>query len=603
MQKANAKEWGSGHSGRMLKTSRAVQLYARLLAQVRPHRTLFLASLLGMVALAATEWILPALLRYLVDEEFGKAAGEYSLLIPVALVALFLARGVMSYVATVGLSSVAHRVVMDLRGGMFRNLLALPARYFDQHSAGEIVSKFTFDVTQVAQAATHCVTVLVKDSVVILALLGYMAFINWRLAIFLIVLAPPIGWVINTVSGRIREMSRRLQGSMGQVNAVLEEALGGQREIKIFGGQAYEATRFERAINAARKFQMKVIGTNAATEPVVQALIALGVGLMMVLALREAAEGVMTRGDFVSFVTATVLLLAPVKRLTSMNEYLQRGLAATESIFAVLDEPAELSGGRTVSAVRGVLEFRGVSAGYGGSDVLRDINLTIDAGESVAIVGPSGGGKTSLINLVPRFYEPTRGMLLLDGEPLAGLALRTVREQVAYVGQHVVLFNDTVYNNIAYGALRNVPRKHVLAAAEAAFVTEFVSSLPCGFDTEIGDNGLRLSGGQRQRLAIARALLKNAPILILDEATSALDAESERRIQQALGVLRQGRTCLLVAHRLSTIEGVDRVVVIEDGRLVEAGDHQSLLEKNGVYARLYALQRATPAQEVAALKR
>lgn len=586
----------------MIKSSPVTQRYLRLLAQVRPHRTLFLGSLLGMVALAATEWILPALLRYLVDEEFGKTAGEYSLLIPVALVGLFLTRGVLTYIANVGLSWVAHRVVMDLRGAMFRNLLALPARYFDQRSAGEIVSKFTFDVTQVAQAATHCVTVLVKDSVVILALLGYMVFVNWRLAIFLIVLAPPIGWVIKTVSGRLREMSLRLQGSMGQINAVLEEALSGQRDIKIFGGQDYEATRFKRAINAARQFQMKVISTNAATEPVVQALIAFGVGLMMVLALREAAQGVMTRGDFVSFVTATVLLLSPVKRLTSMNEYLQRGLAAAESIFAVIDEPAEPSDGRALSTVRGALEFQGVSAGYGDSTVLHDLNLKIHAGESVAIVGPSGSGKTSLVNLVPRFYAPIQGMILLDGEPLAGLALRALREQIAYVGQHVVLFNDSIYNNIAYGALRHLPREHVLAAAEAAFVTEFVAPLPRGFDTEIGDNGLRLSGGQRQRLAIARALLKNAPILILDEATSALDAESERHIQQALGVLREGRTCLIVAHRLSTIESVDRVVVIEHGRLVEEGDHATLLKRNGLYARLYALQRAAPAAEVAALK-
>ncbi len=576
----------------MIKSSRVTQLYLRLLAQVRPHRALFLASLLGMVALAATEWILPALLRYVIDEEFGATAGRYSVLIPLVLVGLFLLRGVMTYVADVGLGWVAHRVVMDLRGAMFRNLLALPARYFDQRSAGELVSKFTFDVTQVAQAATHCVTVLVKDSVVIVALLGYMIFINWRLAIFLVVLAPPIGWVIKTVSGRLREMSRRLQGSMGQVNAVLEEALSGHRDIKIFGGQDYEITRFARAINAARKFQMKVIGTNAATEPVVQALIAFGVGLMMMLALREAAHGGMTRGDFVSFVTATALLLSPVKRLTSMNEYLQRGLAAAESIFAVIDEAAEPAGGRALATARGALEFRKVTASYGDKEVLHDFTLTIRAGESIAIVGPSGSGKTSLVNLVPRFYEPTRGSILLDGEPLAGLALRDLRAQIAYVGQHVVLFNDTLYHNIAYGVLRNAPREHVLAAAEAAFVSEFAQQLPHGFETEIGDNGLRLSGGQRQRIAIARALLKNAPILILDEATSALDAESERRIQQALGVLRKGRTCLIVAHRLSTIEGVDRVVVIEDGHLIEEGEHATLLKQHGLYARLYALQQA-----------
>lgn len=571
-----------------------MQLYLRLLARVRPHRPLFLASLLGMVALAATEWILPALLRYLVDEEFGKTAREYSLLIPVALVALFLGRGVLSYVANVGLGWVAHRVVMDLRAEMFRNLIALPARYFDQRPAGQIVSKFTFDVTQVAQASTHCVTVLVKDSVVILALLGYMLYVNWRLSLFLLVLAPPVGWVIRAVSGRLREMSRRLQGSMGQVNAVLEETLDGQRDIKIFGGQAYETARFERAINAARQFQMKVIGTNAATEPVIQALIALGVGLMVMLALKESAADAMSRGGFVSFVTATALLLAPVKRLTSMNEYLQRGLAAAESIFRVIDETPERTDGRPLIEVRGALAFRGVTAGYDGHCVLHEFDLDIRAGESVAIVGPSGSGKTSLVNLVPRFYEPLAGTITLDGVPINDIAISALRAQIAYVGQHVVLFNDTLYNNIAYGALRTAPREHVIAAADAAFVTEFVQTLPKGFDTEIGDNGLRLSGGQRQRLAIARALLKNAPILILDEATSALDAESERHIQRALGVLRQGRTCLIVAHRLSTIEGVDRVVVLENGHLVEQGDHASLLKRNGLYARLYAMQHTSP---------
>ncbi|MSR14726.1 MAG: lipid A export permease/ATP-binding protein MsbA [Gammaproteobacteria bacterium] len=578
-----------------MKPTPAAEIYRRLLRALRPHRAIFLSSLLGMVALAATEWILPALLRYLVDEEFGNTARQYSLLIPVALVALFLARGVMSYVANVGLSWVAHRVVMDLRGAMFRNLIALPTRFFDQKSAGQVLSKFTFDVTQVAQAATHCLTVLVKDSVVITALLGYMVFINWRLALFLVVLAPPIGWVINRVSARMRDMSKRLQSSMGDINVVMEETLGGHRDIKIFGGQEYETSRFDRAIKAARQFQMKVIGTNAAMEPVIQALIALGVGLMMVLALREATHGEMTRGDFISFVAATALLLAPIKRLTSMNEYLQRGLAAAESIFALIDEPPEAnSGNRQLSKVRGTLEFRQVSAAYGEKPVLNDIDFRIEAGESVALVGPSGSGKTTLVNLIPRFYEPSRGTVSLDDIPLNDCELRGLRRQIAYVGQQVVLFNDTIFNNIAYGSLRNEPRDHVLAAAEAAFVTEFVAALPEGFNTLIGDNGVRLSGGQRQRLAIARAILKNAPILILDEATSALDAESERRIQQALGVLRKGRTCLIIAHRLSTIEGVDRVVVLEDGRIIEHGRHEELLQERGLYAKLYALQRAAP---------
>jgi subfamily B ATP-binding cassette protein MsbA len=362
--------------------------------------------------------------------------------------------------------------------------------------------------------------------------------------------------------------------------------------VKIFSGEAYEKARFGQAINNARKLQMKVIGTAAATDPALQMIIALGLGLMMAFALREAAAGALSRGDFVSFVAATAMLLAPVRRVTSVNEYLQRGLAAAETTFALIDEMPESGGtARLPAPAKGEITFENLSFGYGDRMVLEDISLTIRAGESVAFVGASGGGKTSLVNLVPRFYIPTSGRILVDGIPIDTLTLESLRAAIAYVGQHVVLFNDTIRHNIAYGALREVPDAQIEAAADAAFVSDFVRALPAGFETMIGDDGLRLSGGQRQRLAIARALLKDAPILILDEATSALDADSERRIQQALGALRQGRTCLIVAHRLSTIEACDRIVVIEQGRIVEQGTHQSLLASGGVYARLHSLQR------------
>jgi subfamily B ATP-binding cassette protein MsbA len=453
------------------------------------------------------------------------------------------------------------------------------------------MSKFTFDVTQVAQATTQVLTVLVRDTVLLVALFGYMLYTNWRLAIFMLVMGPFIALLVSRVSQRLRRSSRRLQDSMGEITIVTEEAIGGHRDVKVFGGQAYETERFGRAINNARKLQMKVIGTAAGTEPSLQVIVAIGLGAMMAFALKEAAAGELSRGDFVSFVAATAMLLSPIRRVTGVNEHLQRGLAASESFFALMDEIPETGGtAQLPTVVRGAIRFEHVNFAYDDRLILSDLNLEIAAGESVALVGASGGGKTSLVNLVPRFYVPQSGRIFIDDIPIDTLDLAGLREAIAYVGQQVVLFNDTVAHNIAYGSLRTKSDAEIAAAAEAAFVTEFVQALPRGFETVIGDDGLRLSGGQRQRLAIARALLKDAPILILDEATSALDAESERRIQQALGVLRKGRTCLIVAHRLSTIEACDRIVVIEHGRIVEQGSHQTLIAASGSYARLHRLQ-------------
>ncbi len=578
-----------GHIRRMLlRDPHSVSIYLRLLGFVRPYWRLFTLSIVAMLALAATEWMLPALLKPLIDRDFELAGGTQVYLTPVLLVGLFALRGLLSYAGTVSLHWVAQRTIMDLRARMFQTLARLPAPFFDAHGAGELISKFTFDVTQLAQATTRVLTVLIKDSAVIVVLLSYLFYLNWRLALFLLFFAPPIGFIVGRVSRRMRDTSRRLQDSVGEINQVAEEAIRGQREIKVFDGFAYEAARFADAINGARKFHMKVVQTSAIMVPLIQLIVALGIGMMIVFALREAAAGGMTRGDFIAFVTATALLLPPTKRLAAVNEFLQRGIAASESVFGLIDAEVESDGGSRTDRPRGDLTFENINVIYGERTALSDVCLHIKAGESIALVGRSGAGKTTLANLVPRFYEPTAGQLLLDGRPISEWSLPALRAHIAYVGQNIVLFNDSIFNNIAYGANASASAAAVEAAAEQAQVLAFAADLAEGLHTPVGENGLRLSGGQRQRVAIARALLKNAPILILDEATAALDNEAERLVQGALETLRQGRTSLTVAHRLSTIVQADRIVVLENGRIVETGAHQQLVDANGAYARLYA---------------
>jgi subfamily B ATP-binding cassette protein MsbA len=585
---------GAGILLAMLVTrNRSADIYVRLLGHVRPYWRVFVLAVGGMLALAATEWMLPALLKQLIDEEFERAALDISLTLPLVLIALFFVRGVLSYVSTVSLAWISHRTVMDLRAAMYHKLINLPSIFFDHRSSGELISKFTFDVTQVSQATTRVLTVMVKDTAVIVALLSYLFYLNWRLATLLLVLAPPVAFVVYRVSQRMREKSRQLQQAIGELNQIAEEGIRGQREIKVYAGQAFEIGRFGRAINDARRFQMKVVQTSAATVPIIQVLIACGIAAMIILALGESASGTMSRGDFVAFVTATALLLPPTKRLTGVNEFLQRGLAAAESVFGLIDEPHEASPGtKRLADVEGTIEFRGLDASYADNPVLRNINLTIAAGEAVALVGPSGGGKSTMLDLVARFYHFDAGELTIDGHRIEEISLESLREAIAYVGQDVILFDDTIYNNIAYGALRSASRDQVIAAAEAACVVPFAAQMPQGMETVIGPNGARLSGGQRQRIAIARALLKDAPILILDEATSSLDTQSERQIQTALARIRKGRTSLLIAHRLSTIETADRIVVLEDGQIVESGTHAELLKLDGVYAKLAAMQGA-----------
>jgi len=568
-------------------------LYIRLLRYVAPYWRVFAAAIAGMVVVAATEPALPALLKPMLDGSFVHRDETMIRLIPLAIIGVFVIRGVASYVGDYAIHWVGNKVVMDLREEMFDRLLLLPTGFYDEQASGVLLSRVTYDANQVTSAATHVLTVAVKDSLAVIGLVGWLFYLQWKLALTLLVVSPAIAGVIHAASKRLRRANLGSQASMGIMTQVLQETIDCHRVIKVFGGKRYETQRFRDVANRVRLFTMKHVATAAATVPITQILTATAIAGIVYYAASESTSGDFTVGGFVSFVTAVGMLLAPLKRLTQINEHIQRGLAAAETVFHLLDqEPEADTGSMAIERARGDLEFCGVTYTYPGSDrpALQDVSLQARHGETVALVGPSGGGKTTLANLVPRFYRPQSGRILLDGVSIADLKLDSLRANLSLVSQDVMLFNDTVAANIAYGALSGTDESRIIAAAEAAHAMEFIRQMPEGLNTMIGENGAKLSGGQRQRLAIARALLKNAPILILDEATSALDAESERHIQAAFETLMQNRTTVVIAHRLSTIERADRIVVLEGGRVVETGTHNQLLERGGVYSKLYQIQ-------------
>ncbi|MDP1536670.1 MAG: lipid A export permease/ATP-binding protein MsbA [Burkholderiales bacterium] len=568
-------------------------LYLRLVRHVRPYWRVFALGVLGIIIVAATEPALPALLKPLLDGVFVEKNEVVIRWTPVFIIGLFVIRGLAEYVAQFALNWVGNRLVMDLRGVMFRKLLTLPARYYDNQTSGNLISKLTFDVMQVTTAATNVLTAIFKDTLVIIGLLGWMLWLNWQLTLYALVMAPVIVLVVRVISVRLRNSSRAVQAQMGDLTQVVQEAIEGHRVVKLFGGQDYEQQRFDAQANSVRRQLMKQVAASAASVPVVQFIAALALATIVYLATQQSNAAQITVGGFVSFITAMLMLTAPLKRVTSINEPLQRGLAAAESVFALIDQPGEPDTGTVaLGRARGEIRFEQVHFAYGsdGRHALDHIDLAIAPGETIALVGASGSGKTTLANLVPRFYLPSAGRILLDGQDIAGLKLAGLRANIALVSQDVVLFNDTVAANIAYGALNRVAQADIIAAAEAAHAMEFIREMPQGMDTIVGENGVKLSGGQRQRLAIARALLKNAPVLILDEATSALDTESERHVQAALEVLMRGRTTIVIAHRLSTIEKADRILAMEGGRVVETGTHAELLAREGIYAKLYRNQ-------------
>ena len=571
-------------------------VYLRLLRHVVPHRRVFALGIGAMIVLGLTEPAIPAILKKVVGG-FEQQTLDTVPLHAALFLGLFFIRGLSSFLSVFALESVAARLVQDLRQEMFDRLMRIPAPAYDNVASGSLISKVTFDAQQVTDAATNAVTAIVRDSVAALGLLGWMLWIDWKLTFIALATAPAVIAVVVYFSRRLRRMSHGLQRTMGDVTHVLQESIEGHKVVKVFSGQAYETGRFADAANRVRRFQVKFSAAAAATAPIAQMITAVALAIILLLSAKRFASGAITISDFVSFFTAMALLFSPLKRLTSVNARVQKGIAAAASVFALIDAAVETdTGSIRMQRAGGRLELDSITFRYHGAErpVLDSVSITIEPGETVALVGPSGSGKTTIAGLIPRFYDPDNGRSGSTASTCASLTLESLRANVALVSQDIVLFDDTVAANIAYGATAGAPREAITAAARAAHALEFIEAMPYGLDTVIGERGVKLSGGQRQRLAIARAVLKDAPVLVLDEATSSLDSESERHIQEAVETLRAGRTTLVIAHRLSTIEGADRIIVMDRGRIADAGTHAELLERNGLYAGLYRVQFFRP---------
>ncbi|AJZ88837.1 lipid A ABC transporter ATP-binding protein/permease MsbA [Cedecea neteri] len=569
------------------------QTFRRLWPMISPFRTGLIVAGIALILNAASDTYMLSLLKPLLDDGFGKTNSSVLLWMPLAVIALMLLRGVTSYVSSYCISWVSGMVVMNMRRRLFSHMMGMPVSFFDQQSTGTLLSRITYDSEQVASSSSGALITVVREGASIIGLFVLMFWYSWQLSVILIVLAPVVSFAIRFVSKRFRNISKNMQNTMGQVTTSAEQMLKGHKEVLIFGGQQVETDRFDKVSNRMRNQGMKLVSASSISDPIIQLIASLALAFVLYAASFPSVMETLTPGTITVVFSSMIALMRPLKSLTNVNAQFQRGMAACQTLFSILDSEQEKDGGKLViDRSKGDVEFRNVTFTYPGRDTpaLRNINLTIPAGKTVALVGRSGSGKSTIASLITRFYEQQEGEILIDGHDIREYTLASLRNQVGLVSQNVHLFNDTVANNIAYARTGEYSREDIEKAARMAYAMDFISKMDNGLDTMIGENGVLLSGGQRQRIAIARALLRDSPILVLDEATSALDTESERAIQSALDELQKNRTSLVIAHRLSTIEQADEIVVVEDGRIVERGPHLELLAHRGVYAQLHKMQ-------------